>query len=109
MRKSPRILIVKLSSLGDLFHALPTVRALKKELNAKIDWVTQPEYESLVGFFDDVDRVICFPRHNFNKQIRNRCLGFGKTKTPKKSQIHNRIQTQLQHKRSLQQCVLHSH
>ena len=69
MRKSPRILIVKLSSLGDLFHALPTVRALKKELNAKIDWVTQPEYESLVGFFDDVDRVICFPRHNLCKQF----------------------------------------
>jgi len=70
MHKSPRILIVKLSSLGDLFHALPTVRALKKELNAKIDWVTQPEYESLVGFFDDVDRVICFPRRNLGKQAK---------------------------------------
>ncbi len=64
-----RILLVKLSSLGDLFHALPTVRALKEGLNAEIDWVTQPEYESLVGFFDDVDRVICFPRHNLSKQL----------------------------------------
>jgi len=71
MKNTPptRILIVKLSSLGDLFHALPTVRALKEGLNAEIDWVTQPEYESLVRLFDDVDHVICFPRRNLSKQF----------------------------------------
>lgn len=57
-----RILIVKLSSLGDLFHALPTVHALRTGFGAEIDWVTQPEYAALVRCFTDVNRVIEFPR-----------------------------------------------
>jgi lipopolysaccharide heptosyltransferase I len=61
----PRILIVKLSSLGDLFHALPAVHNLKVALNARIDWATQPEYADLVRCFSDVERVIVFPRRAF--------------------------------------------
>lgn len=77
-----KILIVKLSSLGDLFHALPTVCALKNGLNAEIDWVVQPEYEKLVRCFDDVNRVFCFPRRNlrqspaFLKKIREQQYDF---------------------------------
>lgn len=59
-----RILIVKLSSLGGMFHALPTVHALKTGLNAVIDWVVQPEYAELVGCFTDVKDVLLFPRHS---------------------------------------------
>lgn len=57
-----RILVVKLSSLGDLFHALPTVRALKSASGAAVDWLVQPEYADLVRCFTDVDRPIVFPR-----------------------------------------------
>ena len=64
-----RILIVKLSSLGDLFHALPTVHNLKVELGVELDWVTQAEYADLVRCFPDVDRVIPFPRHDFLLRI----------------------------------------
>jgi lipopolysaccharide heptosyltransferase I len=64
-----RILIVKLSSLGDLFHALPAVHALKEGLNAEIDWVTQPEYEELARCFDDVAHVIPFPRRNLRTRL----------------------------------------
>ena len=60
-----RILIVKLSSMGDLFHALPAVHCLKTGLDAEIDWVTQPEYVELVRCFTDVTRVIPFPRRGF--------------------------------------------
>lgn len=59
---APRILVVKLSSLGDLFHALPAVHALKVGLNAKIDWVTQADYVELVRCFTDVERVIGWHR-----------------------------------------------
>jgi heptosyltransferase-1 len=58
-----RLLIVKLSSLGDIFHALPVVHALRVGLDAEIDWVTQPEYADLVRCFPDVNKVIPFPRH----------------------------------------------
>ncbi len=66
---SPRILIIKLSSLGDLFHALPAVRNIKQELGATVDWVTQPAYVELVKCFPDVTRVIPFPRRDFFKQL----------------------------------------
>ena len=65
---SPRILVIKLSSLGDLFHALPAVRNLKQELSATVDWVTQTSYVDLVKCFPDVNRVIAFPRRDFLKK-----------------------------------------
>ncbi len=65
----PRILAIKLSSLGDLFHALPAVHILKKELGVEVDWVTQPEYTELVSCFTDVDRVIAFPRRDTLRQF----------------------------------------
>lgn len=58
-----RILVVKLSSLGDLFHALPAVHNLKKGLGCAVDWVVQSEYTDLAACFRDVDRIISFPRH----------------------------------------------
>lgn len=64
-KNQPRVLIVKLSSLGDIFHALPAVHQLKTGLNATIDWVTQMNYGDLVGHFPDVERVIGFPRKRF--------------------------------------------
>ncbi|MGD9781358.1 MAG: glycosyltransferase family 9 protein [Kiritimatiellia bacterium] len=60
-----RILVIKLSSLGDIAHALPAVRALKERTGAIIDWVVQPEYASLLACCPDVDRTIEFPRRNF--------------------------------------------
>jgi len=60
-----RILIVKLSSLGDLFHALPVAACLRRNWNTQIDWVTNAAYAGLVSKFAPVDRVIPFPRRNF--------------------------------------------
>ncbi len=60
-----RLLVVKLSSLGDLFHALPAVHNLKAASGADVDWVVQPEYADLVACFTDVRRVIRFPRRGF--------------------------------------------
>ncbi len=57
-----RVLVVKLSSLGDLFHAVPVVHRLKEQYQCSIDWVTQPEYVELVRCHADVDRVFAFPR-----------------------------------------------
>ena len=60
-----RILVIKLSSLGDIFHAIPTVHNLQAALDAEVDWVTQPEYVDLVKSFPMVSAVIPFPRRNF--------------------------------------------
>jgi heptosyltransferase-1 len=60
-----RILVIKLSSLGDIFHALPTVNNLQIALDAEVDWVTQPEYVDLVKCFPMVSDVVPFPRRQF--------------------------------------------
>lgn len=60
-----RVLIVKLSSLGDLFHALPLVHLLRRQGSATVDWVAQKEYCSVVTCFTEVSRVIPFPRRGF--------------------------------------------
>lgn len=65
IKDNPRILVIKLSSLGDVFHPLPAVHIIKKELNATIDWVTTDIYAELVRGFTDVERVISFPRKSF--------------------------------------------
>lgn len=60
-----RILVIKLSSLGDIAHALPAVRALKARTGAILDWAVQPEYAELLAHCPDVARTIRFPRRNF--------------------------------------------
>ena len=62
------VLVVKLSSLGDLLHALPVVHELKTGLSARIDWAVQEEYRDLVSCFTDVDRVIAIPRRHVFRQ-----------------------------------------
>lgn len=66
-----RILIVKTSSLGDLFHALPAVHLLKTGLSAEIDWVVNGGYVPLVKCFTDVDRVIPFPRNTLHSNLKS--------------------------------------
>ena len=65
-----RILIVKLSSLGDLFHALPAVHNLRTGLGADIDWVVTDTYLELARCFADVDRAIPFYRNAFFPRLR---------------------------------------
>lgn len=60
-----RILVIKPSSLGDVFHALPTVHQLKAHTGAAIHWVANAPYVPLVRCFDPVDRVLSFPRQAF--------------------------------------------
>lgn len=62
MAEVRRVLVVKLSALGDLFHAMPVIHGLKARYACPVDWVTQPEYAELAGCHRDVDRVVCFPR-----------------------------------------------
>lgn len=64
-----RILIIKTSSLGDLFHALPAVHALKVALKAEVDWVVQDIYADVVRCFTDVSHVIPFPKRALGPKL----------------------------------------
>jgi heptosyltransferase I len=53
------ILIVKLSSLGDVVHTMPAVQDIRRALpQAHIDWVVEPGFAALVARCEGVRRVI---------------------------------------------------
>jgi heptosyltransferase-1 len=53
------VLIVKLSSLGDVVHAMPAVQDIRQALpNAHIDWVVERAFAPLVRCCAGVERVI---------------------------------------------------
>lgn len=60
----PRVLLVKMSSLGDLIHALPTVAALKRGLGCHLTWVVNAIYADLVRCCPAVDAVLPFDRRH---------------------------------------------
>ena len=70
MNNNPKILLVKLSSLGDVLHNLPIVWDLRSRLpNAQIDWVVEEGYVHLLQplltreDFQGIDRIIPFGLH----------------------------------------------
>lgn len=60
-----RVLVVKLSSLGDVVHTLPAAMDIQAHFpNAQIDWVVEPGFAPIVKACSAVHRVIaCDLRH----------------------------------------------
>ena len=60
---SMRILVVRLSALGDIVHTLPVVAALRREFpDAEIDWLVEERFREMVDLVPVVDRAIGLPR-----------------------------------------------
>jgi heptosyltransferase-1 len=60
------ILIIKPSSLGDVVHTLPAVAAIRgANPDAKITWLINPEWATLLRGNPDIDHVRLFPRGEF--------------------------------------------
>lgn len=73
---NPKILLVKLSSLGDVLHNLPIVWDLRSRLpNAQIDWVVEEGYVHLLepllsrNGFRGIDRIIPFGLRRWKKNL----------------------------------------
>lgn len=63
---SPKILVIKPSSLGDVVHTLPAVAAIRDaNPDADITWVINPEWATLLRGNPDVDHLHIFPRSEF--------------------------------------------
>ncbi len=61
----PHILIIRLSSLGDLILTIPLLEALRKRYSgARIDLLVKKEYADLAWLFGFVDEVIAFDTDN---------------------------------------------
>ena len=73
---SPKILLVKLSSLGDVLHNLPIVWDLRTRLpDAQIDWVVEEGYVHLLkpllsrDGFKGIDHIIPFGLRRWKKNL----------------------------------------
>jgi len=74
--QAPKILLVKLSSLGDVLHNLPIVWDLRKRLpGAQIDWIVEEAYVHLLeplrttDAFKGIDRIIPVAFRRWRKNL----------------------------------------
>ena len=74
--QSPKILLVKLSSLGDVLHNIPIVWDLRKRLpDAQIDWIVEEAYVHLLEplktteTFKGIDRIIQVAIRRWRKNL----------------------------------------
>jgi heptosyltransferase I len=65
-----KILLVKLSSLGDVLHTLPVVNDIKTALpDAQIDWAVEASFAGVVRRCDGVNRVITCELRKWRKAL----------------------------------------
>lgn len=63
-----RILIIKLSSIGDVVHTLPALFALRKRFpDAEIDWLTEGPSESLLKHHPLIDNLLIFRKDDLKR------------------------------------------
>ncbi|MEC9489713.1 MAG: glycosyltransferase family 9 protein, partial [Halanaerobiales bacterium] len=73
--KAEKILITRLSAIGDVIHALPTAYALRRKYpNAQIDWLVEIKSAPLVNLNPYLDNVIIMPRQKWKKQLKEEGL-----------------------------------
>ena len=76
-----QILIIKLSSIGDVVHALPVSYELKKQWpDCHITWVVEPVSRGIVAMDPCVDDIIVFEKQAF-RSLRGFFSHFGPLKT----------------------------
>ena len=62
------ILLIKMSSLGDILHTLPFAAALRERYpKAKITWLVHPQFAGFVPDAPVIDEVLYFDKVKFNK------------------------------------------
>jgi heptosyltransferase-1 len=70
-----KILLVRVSSLGDVLHNLPMVAdILRHHPDAQIDWVVEEGYVSLVRLNPHVRKVIPFALRRWKKGLRDQAV-----------------------------------
>ncbi|HLJ49400.1 MAG TPA: glycosyltransferase family 9 protein [Bryobacteraceae bacterium] len=65
MSQGPRVLVVRLGSMGDIIHALPAVASLKHSIpRSEITWVVAPKWTALLEGNPYIDRILTLDRRS---------------------------------------------
>jgi len=71
MQEVKNILVVKLSSIGDVVHSLPFLEVVKEKFpHARIDWLIEEESFQILNGHAAVDRVIVSRRKAWQKKVK---------------------------------------
>jgi len=72
IRGDEHILIIKLSSIGDVVHTIPFVEVLKGNYpKLRIDWCIDREASSLIEGYPKINRTIVSNRNSWKRSLRN--------------------------------------
>ena len=67
--KIKKILIIRLSAIGDTIHTLPFLNALRRNFpDAQIHWVVEDKAEFFVKQAKNVDKVYVIPKREWKKE-----------------------------------------
>src|SRR4030043_562135 len=70
--ESQRILVLRLSAVGDVIRTLPAVKALKEYVPASsITWIVEEPSQAFLKSQPEVDEVMLFPRKRWTKGIKS--------------------------------------
>ncbi len=70
MSQGPRVLVVRLGSMGDIIHALPAVASLKHSIpRSEITWVVAPKWRVLLEENPYIDHILTLDRRSL-KSVR---------------------------------------
>jgi lipopolysaccharide heptosyltransferase I len=69
---SHKILILRLSAVGDVIRTLPAVKALKEHTPySSITWIVEEPSQAFLESLPEIDEVILFPRKRWTKGIKS--------------------------------------
>ena len=89
MSKKSKILIIRLSSIGDIILTTPIIRCLKHQMNADIDFLTKENYINLLESNPNLNeifglpkqqkellRILCSKKYDFIVDLQNNLRSF---------------------------------
>lgn len=75
MPRMPNILLVRMSSMGDLIHTLPVVSDLRAHFpDARIDWVAEEQYVELPALHPGVSHILPIAIRRWRKRLWSRAV-----------------------------------
>lgn len=67
-----KILVLRLSAVGDVIRTLPAVKAIRKNFpSASITWILEESSKTFIESQPEIDEVILFPRRRWSEGIRS--------------------------------------
>lgn len=68
-----RILIIRLSAIGDVLRVLPALQVLKERMpNSRIAWAVEEKSKDILEAHPDIDEVIVFPKAELVRKLTSR-------------------------------------